>query len=80
MFAQNDIHHLLQYVGMLRRNIHVLMYIFRQIIQIFFSFLYHQFPVAHTDTYLVCFVKLPIKEFMLLLARIIPQRCAPAEA
>ena len=73
MFAMNDSYHLLHNIGMLGSYVMIFMNVRCQVVEMRFSFLHNQFPVAHTHTNLVCFMEFPIQEVMLLLLVVLPQ-------
>ena len=75
MFAMNDSYHLLHNIGMLGSYVMIFVNVRCQVVEMRFSFLHNQFPVAHTHTNLVCLMKFPIQEVMLLLLVVLPQHC-----
>lgn len=67
MLLADTVNHYIHYLRILRSQIVVLVDIGAEVVQFRFATLHHEFPIAHAEAYLICFVKFPVKEIMLLL-------------
>ena len=67
MLFVDDVYHLFHHIGVLRCHIVVFVEVLAQIVETTIALLHHEFPIAHTHTHHIGFVKFPIEMIVLLL-------------
>ena len=74
VFAQDDVRHLPDDVGVLGSHVVVFVDVGGQVIQAWHAAYHHQLPVAHAQAYLVRFVEFPVEEVVLGLPFVLSQQ------